>query len=94
MGLSDEYNFEELRNDAERLVIDELEQQLLNAPASVCRTEECILDMAAFALNMVRPMYRVTLLGRLYAANVEEGYAEEIRRAVQKAIQKVNSNPS
>lgn len=94
MALRDEYNFEDLKNEAERLVIDELERQLEVAPESVCRTEECILDMAAFALNMVRPMYRVTLLGRLYASNVEEGYVDEVRRAVQKAIQKVNSNPS
>jgi competence protein ComFB len=93
MALEDQYNFEDLRNEAERLVIEELDRQLQEAP-DVCRTEECILDMAAYALNIVRPMYRVTLLGRLYASAVDDAHLSEIRTAVSKAIQKVSENPA
>jgi hypothetical protein len=48
MALKDEYNFDDLENEAENMVVEELERQLaLEENAGVCRTEECVLDMAA-----------------------------------------------
>jgi len=94
MSLVDEYNFEELINEAEKLVIEELDRQLeLPENSDVCRTEDCILDMAAFALNHVKPMYRATLLGRLYAHAVDDGRKAEVERAVSEAILRVKENP-
>lgn len=94
MSLRDEYNFEDLFNEAERLVLDELERQLRMLPAGTnLRNENTVLDIAAYALNHVRPRYRVNLLGRLYAQSVEDGYAAEIENAVTDAIRKVSSNP-
>ena len=95
MALADRYNFEDLVNEAERLVLDELESQLLAAPGGIESFEEdAVLDMAAFALNNVRPLYRINLLGRLYAQNVGDRYAAEIEAAVREAINRVSSNPS
>lgn len=93
MSVFDNINLEELHNEAERLVIEELERQLEKAPGGVCRTPECILDMAAFALNLVRPMYRATLLGRVYAATLDAGDEKKIRDAVRQAIKKISENP-
>lgn len=94
MSLRDEYNFEDLFNEAERLVLDELERQLRMLPAGTnLRNENTVLDIAAYALNHVRPRYRVNLLGRLYAQSVEDDYAAEIENAVTDAIRKVSSNP-
>jgi competence protein ComFB len=52
--------------------------------------------MAAIALNSVKPLYRVSLLGSLYTAHAmdEKTYATSIREAVFAAIEKVRKNPS
>lgn len=94
MALRELRAFEDLQNEAERMVIDELERQLELLPDSeVCKTEDCVLDMAAYALNHVRPMYRVNLLGRLYATAPDDARRAEVSRAVAEAIQKISSNP-
>lgn len=94
MALKDEYNFDLLENEAENLVIDELERQLTDAENSgVCRTEECLLDMAAYALNHVSPLYRATLLGRVYAPALNAEHHAEVERAVREAIRIVRENP-
>lgn len=95
MALRDLRAFEDLQNEAERLVVDELERQLDLIPdGTVCKTEDCILDMAAYALNHVRPMYRVNLLGRLYATAPDDERRAEIASAVAEAIRKISDNPS
>jgi len=96
MALTDTYNFEHLRNEAEKLVLDELEIQLAQVSEEICRCNDCIVDMAAMALNNVKPLYRFSILGTLYAASAknEPNYAITVKYAVSKAIEKVSSNPS
>ncbi len=111
MALRDRYDFESLVNVAESLVLRELETQLarlgaLDARGSVsgaaakggavpCACRDCVLDMAAYALNNVKPSYRVSLMGSFSAGSSEEaGYAKEISRVVREAIEKVRGNPS
>lgn len=93
MALEDIYNLEELTNESERLVFRELERQLEEADEGVCRSRECVLDMAAYALNHVKPMYRANLMGRIYARAQQEERSEEIRRAVAEAIARISENP-
>ena len=95
MALIDEYSFDLLKNEAEILVIREMEEQLKNYD-DICRCNECIVDIAAIALNTVKPLYRFSLLGTLYAsqAMTEEGYAKSVQKAVADAIKKVKENPS
>ena len=95
MAFINEYDFENLKNEAENLVIAELGRQLETYPQNVCRCNDCIVDMAAMALNTVKPFYRVSLLGTLYAASAmdEEKYGSSIREAVFNAIKKVSNNP-
>jgi len=96
MAFKDEYDFELLKNEAEVLVIREMEQQLKSEPQSMCRCNECVVDIAAIALNMVKPLYRFSLLGTLYAsqAMTEQTYADSVKDAVAKAIKKVKKNPA
>lgn len=89
MGLTEMYSFEELTNEAERLVISELGRYLEEENQLDTVSEDLILDMAAYALNHVRPMYRVNLLGRLYADTLMEEHGEEIRSAVRQAVAKI-----
>jgi len=88
MALEDRYNFEDLANGAERLVLDEMERQLADRPESDL-PEETILDIAAYALNHVTPRYRVNLLGRLYTQNASEADLAGIAEAVAAAIRRV-----
>ena len=96
MAFTDKYDFELLKNEAEQMVLHELAKQLETQPAEVCRCNECVVDMAAMALNSVKPLYRFSLLGSLYAAQAinERDYADSVQRAVAHAIEKVRTNPS
>ena len=96
MALTDTYDFELLRNEAEQLVLYELELQLSALEPEICRCNECVVDMAAMALNTVRPLYRFSLLGTLYAAQAinEQAYADSVQQAVAQAIAKVSANPA
>jgi competence protein ComFB len=96
MAFIDNYNLEFLVNEAEKLVKNELGQQLASSEGDICLCNDCVLDMAAMALNSVKPLYRVSLLGTLYASTAmyEESYAASIRGAVAQAIEKVRKNPS
>ena len=96
MGFIDNYNFEYLKNEAENMVFKELESQLDDNTSAICTCNDCVLDMAAMALNAVKPLYRVSLLGSLYAASAmdERAYSSSVEQAVAKAIEKVGKNPS
>jgi competence protein ComFB len=97
MAFIDNYNLELLVNEAEKLVLNELGRQLESYEGdTICLCNDCVMDMAAMALNSIKPLYRVSLLGTLYASAVmdEESYAAGIRDAVAQAIEKVRKNPS
>ncbi|MDR1445463.1 MAG: late competence development ComFB family protein [Treponema sp.] len=96
MAFRDEYEFDLLKNEAENMVLTELEEQLASYPEEICRCNECVVDMAAISLNSVRPLYRFSLLGTLYAAQAmnEMDYRMGIKEAVSRAIEKVRRNPA
>jgi competence protein ComFB len=118
MALKDRYDFDSLVNEAEGLVLAELEAQLARLGARIpasgragaagagaargkasdgapCTCQDCVLDMAAYALNRARPSYRVSLMGTFSSSTAEKaGYAREIAQAVREAIEKVRANPS
>ncbi len=94
MALDDYYDFSDLRNDTERLVFEELERQLKQAGPEVPRSHDSVLDMGAYALNHARPLYRVNLIGRLYALSSTEQRNREVQAAGAEAIQRVTENPA
>ncbi|MCL1811973.1 MAG: late competence development ComFB family protein [Treponema sp.] len=96
MAFIDEYDFDILENESEKLVIEELGKQLEAHKSTICRCNTCVVDMAAMALNAVKPLYRVSLLGTQYAAQAmsEQSYAKSLKDSVTKAIEKVRKNPA
>jgi competence protein ComFB len=96
MAFFDEYDFDVLKNESEKLVIEELGEQLGAYRGTICRCDTCVIDMAAMALNTVKPLYRVSLLGTQYAAQAmsDSSYAKLLKDAVTKAIEKVRKNPA
>ena len=91
MALDDMYDFSQISNQAEKLVIEEIENQL--SAAELNDNEEFILDVVTYALNHLRPIYSYTLLGKLYTENLDESYHEEVEKAVSAAIKKIRGNP-
>ncbi|MDR0662833.1 MAG: late competence development ComFB family protein [Spirochaetaceae bacterium] len=89
------YDFQNLSNAAEKIVLGELARQLDQCKQDVCRCNDCVVDMAAMALNMVKPLYRCSLLGELYTAEAKNdtAYLKSIEEAVGLAIDRVCSNP-
>jgi competence protein ComFB len=89
------YNFENLSNMAETIVFEELERQLDARADDICKCNDCVVDMAAMALNSVKPLYRCSLLGELYTAEAmnDAAYAKSVRDAVTLAVKKVRLNP-
>jgi competence protein ComFB len=89
------YNFQNLSNVAEKIVLDELGRQLDEYKLDICKCNDCIVDMAAMALNSVKPLYRCSLLGELYTAEAmnDPSYAKSVQKAVRLAIEKVSLNP-
>lgn len=96
MGFKEEYELDYLENEAENLVFKELEQQLNEEWArDICKCQDCVLDMAALALNTVKPFYRVSLLGKVYAGSLDGSkYSEEVHKSVKDSILKISSNPA
>lgn len=95
MEFREKYDFGILVNEAERLVEEELGRRLEElADPGICVCEDCVLDMAAFALNALKPVYRVSLLGTMYAHALDESYMNQVRSAVDSAIKKVHANPA
>ncbi|MDR2731355.1 MAG: late competence development ComFB family protein [Treponema sp.] len=96
MAFIDNYSFHLLENESVRLVINELEKQLEDAPDDMCRCNECIVDIAAKALNSVKPVYRFSLLGSIYASQSmnDKSYAISVKNAVAEAIELVTANPA
>ena len=95
MALISNNDLDYLKNEAEQIVLTELERQLKSLPEYVCTCRECVLDIMALALNLIKPLYRVTLMGKIYTsvAMDENAYAENVRKAVFKAIETVHKNP-
>ncbi len=96
MSFRKEYELDYIENEAENLVFRELEIQLGEEWAlDVCKCQDCVMDMATLALNSVKPFYRVSLLGKVFAGNLNDSeYGEEVKIAVRKAIEKVSANPA
>lgn len=93
MSLPDKLHFDALVNEAEALVFEEMRRQLPAHP-EMCTCEDCLTDIAAHALNHVRPRYRASLLDRVTAAGDAAAYAREVHRAVAEAIARIQAHPS
>lgn len=96
MAIKDSYNFENLVNETERIVLEQMETQLeLESSKQICKCQDCVLDMTALALNSLKPHYRVSLIGTVYAHSLlDDNFAEQVETAVGDAVKKIADNPS
>ncbi len=96
MALESEYDFEYLKNQSEKFVFEEMERQLNSEENSeICKCQDCILDIAAFSLNNIKPMYKVSLVGEMYTKTIEgTEYQDHLKEAVSAAIDRIGKNPA
>ncbi|MDR2467692.1 MAG: late competence development ComFB family protein [Spirochaetaceae bacterium] len=89
------YEFENLVDEGRQLVITEIGRQLAAYPKKICLCNDCILDIAAMALNSLQPRYRCSLLGSIYQSDglSDPEYSASLKHAVKVAIERVGSNP-
>lgn len=94
MALSHKYDLSELTNQMENYVFDELERQLDTiSDEDICKCNDCVLDMACFALNNLTPRYRSSLMGSLYAEVNRDEVKRSVSGSVGDAVQKISQNP-
>ena len=94
MALDEKYNLDDLKNQMEDFVFTELEEQLdAIADEDICKCNDCILDMACYALNNLTPKYRSSLMGSLYAKVENDEEAETVKKHVSDAVWKISQNP-
>ena len=94
MDINSSYNFEYLKNEAEEIVKEILEKEL-GKDDSICKCQDCVLDIVAFALNNIKPIYKTSLTGSLYAKSARQTeYIKAAEEAVKYAVDVVKKNPS
>jgi len=97
MAFIDDYDFDNLIDEGKRFVIEELGEQLENLPDrdKICTCNDCVVDMAALALNMLPPLYTSSLLGTLYRSDRKSDpvYERKLKNVVKNAIIKVSRSP-
>ena len=82
-------------NKNREVVLDMLEKILTNKSDDICRCQICVLDMAAIALNQLKPRYHTSpFAGEEFKSESDrEAYFKEVREAIAYAIERVRKYP-
>lgn len=93
MKLAERYNLDNMKNRAEEMVFEAIEKQI-NKGGDMCACEECILDLAAWTLNHVKPGYYTSLLAPLTPRpESERAMRVEIELALASGTKKLKNHP-
>jgi hypothetical protein len=94
VNIAARYNTENLENLGMRLALARLGDYLDEHPG-FCRCETCVLDLLAYALNHVSPVYRTSLLGPLSGRDPMRNKLEiEIDIALDEGALRIGRNPN
>ena len=102
MALRDSYDTRNLINVSEKFVFDAIDAVIPEHP-EMCKCQDCVLDVAAIALNNVPPRYRAGKFISLpknvpglrhYVPEEERDMVEQARAAVEAAVEKVKEHPN
>jgi len=101
MGFRDSYDMRELVNVTQDFVFDAIDA-IVPARPEICKCQDCMLDVAAIALNTMAPWYCVGKFSSLprgvrrlrhYVPDKEKDMAEQAKAAVEAAIEMVRKHP-
>jgi competence protein ComFB len=102
MRFRDSYDTRDLHNMTEDAVFDAIPAAMSDHP-EMCKCQDCVLDVAAIALNNLPPHYCVGKFSsmptgvvglRHYVPEREKEITDRARTAVEEAINKVKDHPS
>ncbi len=94
MSIRDQYDFSIIENTIKERVIDTLDAEFENSDDSLCKCEECVVDMVCYALNRLKPKYSASLYGSLYSRAEADSSHKDIEDRVKEAIKFVSSHAS
>jgi len=93
MKLGERYDLENIRNRAEEMVFEAIEKQIEKG-GDLCTCQECIMDLAAWTLNHVKPGYYTSLLKPLSPRpENEKKMRVEIELALASGLKKLKAHP-
>ncbi len=85
------YNLDLIKNRSLELVISRIEK-LLNERDDFCHCEVCVIDLIAYVLNNITPLYTTSLLDPFENKKIET-INEEIERAIKEGIKRIKEHP-
>lgn len=93
MKISERYSLENLINRSADIVFERIEE-LLDKRDDFCHCQECVLDLIAYTLNRVTPLYGTSLLGPLHPNREKEKKIQiEIDLAINAGIKRITERP-
>ncbi len=93
MKLGERYNLDNMKNRAEEMVFEAIEKQIEKG-RDMCTCEECVLDLAAWTLNHVKPGYYTSLLAPLMPRpEAVRKLQVEIELALDSGLKKLKNHP-
>jgi competence protein ComFB len=93
MKISERYSLENLINRSADIVFERIEE-LLDKRDDFCHCQECVLDLIAYTLNRVTPLYGTSLLGPLHPNREKEKKIQiEIDLAINAGIKRITKHP-
>jgi competence protein ComFB len=93
MSFKEKYPVGSLINENEEAVFTMLDK-LLAELKDICTCQDCMMDVAAIALNNLKPNYRVFLLRPVHRDDgLVKAHFKEIEEAVRKALAVVMARP-
>lgn len=84
----------DVNNVVEKLVWENLDSVMEQKP-HMCRCDRCRADVAALALNHLKPRYAVSRMGHAItrAEILDQGFLVNVLVAIARGVEQVSSNP-
>jgi hypothetical protein len=93
MKLLEQYDLTNLINRSAEMVFERVEH-FLEGDEDFCHCDLCVLDLIAFTLNHVTPVYETSLLASLQPNKTEiNKIMAEIDLALQAGVKRITENP-
>ena len=93
MSLTDRYDLDKLMNWNAVAIYEKIEE-VLDDRRDICHCEECVLDLVAYTLNRVPPLYGTSMLEPLHPDKEKERKLEEkIEKIINSGLKKIAQHP-
>ena len=93
MSFKEKYSVESLINENVEEVFKAIDKVLAEGEG-FCTCQDCMLDVAAIALNNLQPNYRVFLMRPIHRdSEIVQSHLQKVEEAVRQAIAVVKKRP-